>query len=211
MTDLTVNEAEYPDLLLGFDLLSSMAEWNQSVDRLASTALQQLKGTTTTSGAGWEDVIPLNRLSKLLLLKEEEPIARVAAVTRSRTRQGDPPEVLLSDVVQRMRAEYILQAQDEEKWIADLKAYMSGELDKLDADEARLCGKIADEYEVDESGLLLYCPCVKKTDGERDLVAKLVVPEQQDVALPLVWPTKSVPQYAGQCTDCESGKGRPGW
>ncbi|KAG2876595.1 hypothetical protein PC114_g24124 [Phytophthora cactorum] len=58
---------------------------------------------------------------------------------------------------------------------------MSGELGKLDADEARLCGKIADEYEVDESGLLLYCPCVKKTDGERDLVAKLVVPEQQDV------------------------------
>ncbi|KAG2891681.1 hypothetical protein PC114_g16925 [Phytophthora cactorum] len=46
-----------------------------------------------------------------------------------------------------------------------------------------MCGKIADEYKVDKSGLLLYCPRTKKTDGERDLIAKLVVPEelQQDV------------------------------
>ncbi|KAG3108811.1 hypothetical protein PI124_g14230 [Phytophthora idaei] len=49
----------------------------------------------------------------------------------------------------------------------------------LDADEAPLSGKIANEYEVDESGLLLYCPRAKKTDGEHDLAAKLVIPEDQ--------------------------------
>ncbi|KAG3110789.1 hypothetical protein PI124_g20256 [Phytophthora idaei] len=69
------------------------------------------------------------------------------------------------------------QYQDEEKWIADLNAFLSGELDKLDADEARLCGMIADEYDVDESGLPLYCPRARRTNDERDLVAKLVVTE----------------------------------
>ncbi|KAG2779665.1 hypothetical protein PC129_g7076 [Phytophthora cactorum] len=37
-----------------------------------------------------------------------------------------------------MITEHIQQAQDEETWIADLKAYLSGELDKLDADERRV-------------------------------------------------------------------------
>ncbi|KAG3087769.1 hypothetical protein PI124_g14918 [Phytophthora idaei] len=165
------------------ELLHVKRSWNQSADRLASTALQQQKGTTVTSEVDWEDLITLNRLPELLLPKDEEPIARVVAATRSRSRWKDAPEVLQSDVVQRVRTDRIQQAQNEEKWIADLKAYLSGELDKLDANEAQMCGKTADEYEVDKSGLLLYCPRAKKTDGERDLIVKLVVPEelQQDV------------------------------
>ncbi|KAG2879076.1 hypothetical protein PC110_g11334 [Phytophthora cactorum] len=94
-----------------------------------------------------------------------------------------------------------------------------------------MCGK----NKVDESGLLLYCPRAKKTDDERDLVAKLVVPEnlQEDVLhhyhtsleeghqgigkmyqrmkSHFHWRGlfKSVQRYVGQCTDCETGKRRP--
>ncbi|KAG3119074.1 hypothetical protein PI124_g16453 [Phytophthora idaei] len=158
-------------------------ERSQSVDRTASTALQQQKRTATTSETDREDFITPNLLPELLLPKDEEPIACVAAATRSRIRRKDTAEGLQSDVVQLVRTDRIQQAQNEEKWIADLKAYLSGELDQLDANAVRTCGKIADKYEVDESGLLLYCSRARMTAGKRDLVAKLVVPEalQEDI------------------------------
>ncbi|ETO79440.1 hypothetical protein F444_05823 [Phytophthora nicotianae P1976] len=77
----------------------------------------------------------------------------------------------------------ILRAQNAEKWIVNLKAYLSGDWEGLDATEARACGKIAGDYDVDGGRLLLYCPCAGSDDGDRDRLAKLVVPEdqQQDV------------------------------
>ncbi|KAG3030317.1 hypothetical protein PC119_g6309 [Phytophthora cactorum] len=102
-----------------------------------------------------EDLITLNLLPECLLPKDEEPITCVAAATRSRIRRKDTAEGLQSDVVQLVRTDRIQQAQNEEKWIADLKTYLSSELDQLDANAARMCGKIADKYKVDESGLLL--------------------------------------------------------
>ncbi|POM60789.1 reverse transcriptase [Phytophthora palmivora] len=89
--------------------------------------------------------------------------------------------------------ERINRAQDEEKWIVDLKAYLQGDVQDLTSTEAKNCSKIADRYETDESGLLFYFPPTKQSDEDRDLVAKLV----------------SVQRYVGQCIDCETGKGRP--
>ncbi|GMF39131.1 unnamed protein product [Phytophthora fragariaefolia] len=54
-----------------------------------------------------------------------------------------------------MRSERIVQAQNEEKWIADLKSYLQGNLADLTAEEAKACSKIADDYEVDDDGRLL--------------------------------------------------------
>ncbi|ETM47957.1 hypothetical protein L914_07453 [Phytophthora nicotianae] len=107
----------------------------------------------------------------------------MAATTRSRTRPKNSTEALQLDVVQRIRTDRILRAQNEEKWIANLKAYLSGDLEDLDAGEARACSKIADDYDIDDSGLLLYCPRAGRDDSDRDRLAKLVVPEDlhQDV------------------------------
>ncbi|ETO99646.1 hypothetical protein F441_22938 [Phytophthora nicotianae CJ01A1] len=235
MPDLTVNEAEYQGLLLGFDLLSSSdrgrliicgdsnlvirqmrgeieckapgltplrrraldrlrtwpaheflhvkRDWNQSADRLANMALHQQEGTVVTSEAEHDDLVVLNRLQELLLPKDEGSVARMAATTRSRTRSKNSAEVLQLDVVQRIRTDRILRAQNEKKWIVNLKAYLSGGLVDLDAGEERACSKIADDYDVDDGGRLLYCPRAGRDEGERDRLAKLVVPEdlQQDV------------------------------
>ncbi|ETP27877.1 hypothetical protein F442_22840 [Phytophthora nicotianae P10297] len=239
LPDLTVNEAEYQGLLLGFHLLSSLdrgrliicgdsnlvirqmrgeieckapgltplrrraldrlrmwpaheflhvkRDWNQSTDRLANTALHQQEGTVVTSEADHDDLVVLNRLQELLLAKDEG------------------------------------------------SAYLSGDLENVDVDEARACNRIADDYDVDDGGLLLYCPRAGRDDGDRDRLAKLVVPEdlQQDVLhhyhtslegghqgvgrtyqrvrAHFHWRGlfKSRQRYVGQCTDCETGKGRP--
>ncbi|POM62381.1 reverse transcriptase [Phytophthora palmivora] len=90
-------------------------------------------------------------------------------------------------------------------------------------------------YETDESGLLFYFPPTKQSDEDRDLMAKLVVPEtlQHDlmhhyhsslegghqgigrtyhkIRAHFHWRElyQSVQRYVGQCIDCETGKGRP--
>ncbi|ETP31408.1 hypothetical protein F442_19730 [Phytophthora nicotianae P10297] len=172
LPDLTVNEADYQGVLLGFDLLSSLdrgrliicgdsnlvirqmrgeieckapgltplrrraldqlrtwpaheflhvkLDWNQSADRLANTALHQQEGTVVTSETECDDLVVLNRLQELLLPKDEGSVARMAATTRSRTRSKNSAEVLQLDVVQRIRTDRILRAQNEEKWIANV-------------------------------------------------------------------------------------------
>ncbi|KAK1942167.1 hypothetical protein P3T76_006489 [Phytophthora citrophthora] len=78
-----------------------------------------------------------------------------------------------------MRLERIAQAQGEEKWIADLRTYLTGDVADLAAKDARTCAKIAESYEVDDDGLLLYCPhCSSIADEDRDAVTKLVTHER---------------------------------
>ncbi|ETO99780.1 hypothetical protein F441_22797 [Phytophthora nicotianae CJ01A1] len=165
------------------EFLHVKRNWNQSEDRLANTALHQQEGTVVTSEADSDGLVVLNRLQEPLLPKDEGYVARMAATTRSRTRSKNSAEVRQLDVVQRISMDRILRAQNEEKWIVNLNAYQSGDLEDLDAGEARACNKIADDYDVDGGGLLLYCPRAGKDDGDRDRLAKLVVPEdlQQDV------------------------------
>ncbi|KAL4176613.1 hypothetical protein KRP22_001554 [Phytophthora ramorum] len=54
-------------------------------------------------------------------------------------------------------SERITQAQDEEQWIANMKSYLRGEVTDLSSNDAKSCAKTACDYELDESGLLLYC------------------------------------------------------
>ncbi|GMF20123.1 unnamed protein product [Phytophthora fragariaefolia] len=181
-------------------------EWNQSADRLASTALQKEEGAHLTSDEDRQDLITLNRLDELLKPKVTDQVAR-----------------------------RIVQAQNEEKWIADLKSYLQGNLADLTVEEAKACSKIADDYEVDADGLLVYCPTTAQSGGDRDLIARLVVPETlhrdflhhyhtslegghqgigrtyQRIRAHFHWRGlyRSVQRYVGECIDCEKGKGRP--
>ncbi|GMF52187.1 unnamed protein product [Phytophthora fragariaefolia] len=81
-----------------------------------------------------------------------------------------------------MRSERIVQAQNEEKWIANLKAYLQGNLADLTVEEAKTCSKIADDYEVDDDGLLLpvtgkstsNVPVSDRGHGSHPVVAEVV-------------------------------------
>ena len=61
-------------------------------------------------------------------------------------------------IVQQVRLDRILKAQEEEKCIADLKTYLIGDVATLSAEELKVSAVIAPDYEVDRSGLLLFCP-----------------------------------------------------
>ncbi|POM58038.1 Reverse transcriptase [Phytophthora palmivora] len=212
-------------------------EWNQSVDKLASAALQRLEDEIVTSEEGREDLATLNRLSELLKPKPSDDVARVEAVTRSMDSRARSPRVLEEAIVQRMRSERIREAQNEEKWIAkkNVKSYLKGDLGNLTTDDAKTCSKIADDYEVDASDLLFFCPKTIKDGEDRKRIMRLVVPEnlQQDflhhyhsilvgghqgigrtylrIRSHFHWRVlyRGGQRYVGGCTDCENGKGRP--
>ena len=65
-------------------------------------------------------------------------------------------------MVQRVRIKRIGQAQDEERWIVNQKKYMNGDISSLDAEEEKVCAKLAPEYEIDENDLLFFCPMAKR-------------------------------------------------
>ncbi|KAE9212036.1 hypothetical protein PF002_g18362 [Phytophthora fragariae] len=159
------------------EFLHMKRDWNQSADKLAGAALQHGDGEVVTSEEDKLDLIALNRLDELLMPKSAYSIAHVAAVTRSIRRRRVSSGVLQEEIVQRTRCERMLQAQNEERWIVDLKAYLKGEVGNLPSDEAKNCAKLADDYEVVELDLLFYCPTTAQTDEDRDLVARLVVSE----------------------------------
>ncbi|GMF46651.1 unnamed protein product [Phytophthora fragariaefolia] len=97
------------------DFLHVKRKWNQSTDKLASAALQQEEGVTVTSDDDKKDLITLNRLDELLQPRNDSGVACVTAVTRSTRRRRPVPSILQEAIVQRMRSERIIQAQDEEK------------------------------------------------------------------------------------------------
>ncbi|GMF51289.1 unnamed protein product [Phytophthora fragariaefolia] len=205
-------------------------DWNQSADKLASAALQREAGEQVTAQTDIDDLATLNRLAELLVPHSQISVLKIAATTRARQRRNW--EVLQEPLVQTMRMERIGRAQDEEKWIVDLKKYRTGDVHELTSTEAKSCAKIAEGYEIDEIGLLFYCPPSKQTCEDRDLVTRLVIPEtlQEDVLYHyhtsverghqgigrryqrirahFHWRGlhRSVQQYVSQCADCEAGK-----
>ncbi|POM58113.1 Reverse transcriptase [Phytophthora palmivora] len=215
------------------EFLHMKRDWNQSADSLVSAALRRESGVVIATEEERQDLMTLNRLEELLIAKNDATTVQITAVTRSRKKCR--PQALQEEIVQRMRMERISRAQDEEKWIVDLKAYLRGDVQDLTSTEAKSCSKIADRYETDESGLLFYFPPTKQSDEDRDLVAKLVVPETLQNDLMLHYHSslegghqgigrtyhkirahfhwhglyQSVQRYVGQCIDCETGKGRP--
>ncbi|OWZ09978.1 LOW QUALITY PROTEIN: reverse transcriptase [Phytophthora megakarya] len=80
-------------------------------------------------------------------------------------------------IIQRILYQRNRQSQDEEKWIVDLKKYLDGEVNALTAGEAKACSKIAANYEVDENGLLFFCPKTLQRDEDHDVVVRMVVPD----------------------------------
>ncbi|OWZ05479.1 reverse transcriptase [Phytophthora megakarya] len=85
---------------------------------------------------------------------------QVSAVTtrskaRSGVRSGCNSPVLCEEVIRELRIERIRQAQDEEAWIHNLKKHLVGEIRDLTQEEARSCGSIVMDYEVDRHDLLL--------------------------------------------------------
>ena len=152
-------------------------EWNQSADRLASAALQHEKGAIVNSDQELQDLMSLNRLQELILLKKTDQVVKMMAITRSARRKRQKPEFLQEEVVQQMRIERITQAQEEESWIVNLKDYLVGDLTQLNAEDAKSCARIAPDYEVDENGLLFFSPRSSKGSDDRMEMVRLVVPE----------------------------------
>uniref|UniRef100_A0AAV1U163 Integrase catalytic domain-containing protein n=1 Tax=Peronospora matthiolae TaxID=2874970 RepID=A0AAV1U163_9STRA len=217
------------------EFLHMKREWNQSADRLASTALQSEKGRTVVAEEDRQDLMTLNRLDELLKPKQDGQLARVTAIARSARRIRHEPEVIQEEIVQRIRIQRIVQAQDEERWIVNLKTHLSGDVSNLDAVEVKMCAKLAPEYEIDENNLLFFCPMAKRESEDRDGLMRLVIPEmlQQDflhhyhtslegghqgigrtyqrIRSRFHWRGlyRSVQRYVGECTDCDTGKGNP--
>ncbi|OWY94169.1 reverse transcriptase [Phytophthora megakarya] len=208
------------------ELLHVKRDWNGSADSLASAALQRQCGIEIESDAEIQDLITLNRLDEILMVKVEEEIAQVSAVmTRSKARlgvrAGSDSNSLREEVVRELRIERIRQVQDEESWIMGLKKYLVGEIRDLTQEEAKMFGSIAMNYEADQLDLLFYCPTTKETAADRDKLMRLHTSLQgghQGVGRTydrtrdhFHWRGlyKSVQRYVGECVDCETGKGRP--
>ncbi|POM80759.1 LOW QUALITY PROTEIN: Reverse transcriptase [Phytophthora palmivora] len=128
--------------------------------------------------------------------------------------------------------ERINRAQDEEKWIVDLKACLRGDVQDLTSTEAKSCSKIADRYETDESGLLFYflpssptkiailwpslwypkhCKTILCTTTIQVWKADTKVSDGHTTRSELIFiGVDYIRVYnANQCIDCETGKGRP--
>ena len=108
-------------------------EWNQSAVRLASIVLQSEKGRTVLAEEDLRDRITLNRIDELLTPKQDGQLARITADTRSAERIRHQPEVIQEEKVHRFRIRRIVQAQDVERWIVNLKNYLNGDISSLDA------------------------------------------------------------------------------
>ncbi|KAE9298783.1 hypothetical protein PR003_g23144 [Phytophthora rubi] len=217
------------------DLLHVKRAWNASAYSLASVALQREAGVII-QGQDWDDLVMLNRLPEILTATAEETTLRISAMATRPRRKVPNQEVLQQeDAVRQLRVDRIRQGQDEEKWIANLKHYLRGQVADLRREEARACSNLADDFEMDEQDLLYYCPPSRKPDKERDGLLRLVIPETlhqdllhhyhvslegghqgisrtyQRIKDRFYWRGlfRSVQRFIGECTDCETGKGRP--
>ena len=92
-------------------------------------------------------MITLNRLDELLIPRKVDPVVKVLAITRSAVRRHCQPEILQEVIVQQVRLDRILKAQGEEKWIADLKTYLIGDVATLSAEELKFSAIIAPDYD----------------------------------------------------------------
>ncbi|GMF21907.1 unnamed protein product [Phytophthora lilii] len=160
------------------------ARWNGSANSLASAALQRQGGAEIIEDSDRQDLVTLNRLDDILIVRTEDPITQVLPVmTRSKATPRSKPRVLQEGFVRELRIDRFRKAQDEEIWIVGLNMYLKGDVGDLDQEEARSYGKVAMDYEVDSNELLFYCPPTKRSDADRDGVMRLVAPEtlHQDI------------------------------
>ena len=95
-------------------------------------------------------------VGELLTSKSVDQVVKIAAVTCSAVSRRRSPEKLQDEFVRQVRLERIKQAQEEEKWIANLKEFRIGDITDWSSEESKLCARIASEYVVEESGLLFF-------------------------------------------------------
>ncbi|OWY92333.1 reverse transcriptase [Phytophthora megakarya] len=93
---------------------------------LSGYALQRQCGIEVETDSEIQDLITLNRLDEILVVKSEDPVMQISSVTtrskaRSGVRSGSNPPVMCEEVIRELRIERIRQAQDEEAWIHNLK------------------------------------------------------------------------------------------
>ncbi|OWY96425.1 reverse transcriptase, partial [Phytophthora megakarya] len=190
MTDLTVNEAEYHGLILGFDLLSTLDRGRVVICGDSNLVIRQMQGEMDCKAPGLQLLRQkaLNRLRSwpkhdFLHVKREwnQSADKLASAALHReegeivTSEDDRQDLITLNRLGEAKVDRDSrqQAQDEEKWIADLKKYLDGEVSVLTAEEAKTCSKIAANYEVDENGLLFFCPKMLQRGEDRDGVVKM--------------------------------------
>ena len=75
-----------------------------------------------------QDLITLSRLGELLVPNKVDRAIRVTAITRSSARRRCEPQILQEEIVQQVRIDRIKRAHDEERWISNLKTYLTGDI-----------------------------------------------------------------------------------
>ncbi|POM73482.1 Reverse transcriptase [Phytophthora palmivora] len=175
---------DWPD----HELVHVKSNWNGSADSLASAALQRQGGVKIESDEDKQDLITLNRLDEVLVVRRTDQAAQITAVvtrsgSRSATRTTSDPRSLREEIVRDLRIDWIRQAQDEEAWISGLKKYLNGNLQDLTQQEAKSYANLPADYDLDHHDLPFCCPSTRPTDADRDKLMRLVIPETlyQDV------------------------------
>ncbi|POM64370.1 Reverse transcriptase [Phytophthora palmivora] len=196
-------------------------DWNGSADSLASAALQRQGGAEIESDEDKQDLITLNRLDEVLVVKRTDQAAQITAVV---TRSGPRSTIRTTSYPQSLREE-----------ISGLKKYLHGDLQDLTQQEAKSYANLAADYDLDHHNLLFYCPSTRSTDADRDKLMRLAIPETlyQDIlhhyhvslegghqGIGRIYQRirdhfhwrglyKSVQRYVGECVDCETGNSKP--
>ena len=119
----------------------------------------------------------LNRLDKLLLPRKTNQRVQAAAITRAAAGRRHSPQIVQEGIVHQIRIERIKQAQDEESWISNLQIYLNVDVSTITSGDAKSCTLIAPDYEVDQDGLLLFCPISFTESEDRAELNRLMVPK----------------------------------
>ncbi|OWY95560.1 reverse transcriptase, partial [Phytophthora megakarya] len=228
LESLTVNEAEYNDLLLGLDMLEDLDRKRLVICGDTNLVIRQVRGEIDCKTPGltllkWKALDRLTKWSdhELVHVKRDwngsTDMPLCNDKVGSRSKEGPNTKTCFSskltrgimqeDLVREMRVDRIRQAQEEEGWITGMNKYLGGSIADFTQAEARSYGKIAADYDVDEHDLLVSCPPTPRSGDDRDRLLRLVVPEMLDQ---FHWRgLYRVQRYVGKCVDCKTGKGKP--
>jgi ribonuclease HI len=151
------------------------------------------------------------------------------------TRSGRPGSFPTSWDVRDLRIDRIQRAQCEERWIADLRAFLNGDLKELSAERAAESAKIAPFFEISDEDLLYYISTRPTKDRQGSQAHfRLVLPTtlhkeilrhyhdslegaHQGISRTYArikehfyWRSlfKDVSNYVRSCDDCQTGSGR---
>ena len=221
-------------------------EFNEAADAVVRRAMSEGRGVKCSSPEDRASLREKNRLPEVLLPFEEDHVTSgrpIIAVTtrqhnesRGDARGGPIREPDRDGGVAEERKRRITQAQDEETWIADLKTYLRGDLAELTPTTSKQCARLADRFEVDRDGTLVYLTKGRRGDEREDGGGlRVVLPTTLHDEILHHYHTshegghqgvlrtyfrirerfywrglyKTVQEFVATCTDCETGKGSP--